>query len=351
MRGIIEINLKILENNLKYFKSRAGGEVKNACVVKANAYGHGLREVVKATENLADYYVVATVEEGLEVRRVTATPTLLLCPLSNEEIAVCIENKLEMSIGSIDDAERIISVSENMRTGAYVHFCVDTGMNRMGFKDEKSLYKSINRVKNCRTVTIKGAYSHFFDGKNEAVTIGQFNTFRRFTRDFNKTVIRHISATDGFSYEKYRLDMCRIGIGLYGYECKEVEPCLAVRSYVARVAEVKKGETVGYGGRFKAEKDEIIATISMGYGDGLPRSFTDGFILIGGKKRQVVGNICMDYCFAIVDRSVKAGDEAVLIGKQGTEVQTAEEIAEKCGTISYEILTGLKRFERLYMDD
>ena len=331
MRGIIEINLKILENNLKYFKSRSGGEVKIACVVKANAYGHGLKEVVKATENLADYYVVATVEEGLEVREITAKPTLLLCPLSTEEITVCIENKLEMSIGSIDEAERIISVSENMNTGAYVYFCVDTGMNRMGFKDEKSVYKSINRVKNCRTATIKGVYSHFFDGKNEEVTGRQFAEFTRLASNFDKTVIRHISATDGFAYEKYRLDMCRIGIGLYGYESEEVEPCLAVKSYVARVAEVKRGETVGYGGRFKAEKDEIIATISMGYGDGLPRSFTGGFILIGGKKRKVVSNICMDYCFAIVDRSVKAGDEAVMIGKQGAEVQTAEEIAEKCG--------------------
>lgn len=350
MRGIIEINLKILENNLKYFKSRSGGKVKIACVVKANAYGHGLKEVVKATENLADYYVVATVEEGLEVRGVTATPTLLLCPLSIEETAVCIENKLEMSIGSIDDAERIISVSENMRTGAYVHFCVDTGMNRMGFKDEKSLYKSINRVKICRTATIKGVYSHFFDGKNKEVTGRQFAEFTRLASNLDKTVIRHISATDGFSYGKYRLDMCRIGIGLYGYECEEVEPCLAVRSYVARVAEVKRGETVGYGGRFKAEKDEIIATVSMGYGDGLPRSFTGGFILIGGKKRKVAGNICMDYCFTIVDRSVKTGDEAVVIGRQGDEIQTAEEIAEKCGTISYEILTGLKRFKRKHIE-
>ena len=350
MRGIIEINLKILENNLKYFKSRSGGKVKIACVVKADAYGHGLKEVVKATENLADYYVVATVEEGVEVRGITAKPILLLCPLSTEEIAVCIENKLEMSIGSIDEAERIISISENMNTGAYVHFCVDTGMNRMGFKDEKSFYKLINKVKNCRTATIKGVYSHFFDGKNEEVTGRQFARFSEFVSNFDKTVIRHISATDGFAYEKYRLDMCRIGIGLYGYESEEVEPCLAVKSYVARVAEVKKGETVGYGGRFKAGKDEIIATVSMGYGDGLPRSFSGGFILIGGKKRKVVGNICMDYCFAIVDRSVKAGDEAVLIGKQGTEVQTAEEIAEKCGTISYEILTGLKRFKRKYIE-
>ena len=350
MRGIIEINLKILENNLKYFKSRVGGEVKIACVVKANAYGHGLKEVVKATENLADYYVVATVEEGVEVRKITAKPTLLLCPLNTEEIAVCIENELEMSIGSIDEAERIISVSENMNTGAYVHFCVDTGMNRMGFKDKKSLYKSINRVKNCRTATIKGVYSHFFDGKNEEVTGRQFAGFSRHASNFDKTVIRHISATDGFAYEKYRLDMCRIGIGLYGYECEGVEPCLAVKSYVARVAEVKKGETVGYGGRFKAEKDELIATVSMGYGDGLPRNFSGGFILIGGKKRKVIGNICMDYCFAIVDQSVKAGDEAVLIGKQGTEVQTAEEIAEKCGTILYEILTGLKRFKRKYIE-
>ena len=221
----------------------------------------------------------------------------------------------------------------------------------MGFKDEKSLYKSINRVKNCRTVTIKGVYSHFFDGKNEEITDRQLAKFSEFTKNFDKTVIRHISATDGFSYENYRLDMCRIGIGLYGYKCEGVEPCLAVRGYVARVAEVKKGETVGYGGRFKAEKDELIATISMGYGDGLLRNFSGGFILIGGKKRKVVGHICMDYCFAIVDRSVKTGDEAVLIGEQGTEVQTAEEIAEKCGTISYEILTGLKRFERLYTDD
>lgn len=350
MRGIIEINLKILENNLKYFKSRSGGKVKIACVVKADAYGHGLKEVVKATENLADYYVVATVEEGVEVRGITAKPILLLCPLSTEEIAVCIENKLEMSIGSIEEAERIISVSENMNTGAYVHFCVDTGMNRMGFKDEKSLYKSINRVKNCRTATIKGVYSHFFDGKNEEVTGRQVASFLEFASNFDKTVIRHISATDGFAYEKYRLDMCRIGIGLYGYENEEVEPCLAVKSYVARVAEVKRGETVGYGGRFKAKKDEIIATVSMGYGDGLPRNFSGGFILIGGKKRKVVGNICMDYCFAIVDQSVKTCDEAVLIGKQGTEVQTAEEIAEKCGTISYEILTGLKRFKRKYIE-
>ena len=118
---------------------------------------------------------------------------------------------------------------------------------------------------------------------------------------------------------------------------------------VARVAKLKKGETVGYGGSFVANEDCFVATVSAGYADGVPRAFTGGEVLIGGKRRRVVGNVCMDYCFALADKAVKTGDEVVFIGSQVSETLTAEDMARSSGTISYEILTGVKRFKKIYI--
>ena len=200
-------------------------------------------------------------------------------------------------------------------------------------------------------MTIKGVYSHFFDGENKARNEKQYEKFLSFLKlgDENFSgAIKHISSTAEFVEEKYRFDMVRFGIGIYGYGAAGVKPCLTLKSYVSRVAKVKKGETVGYGGKFIAEKDCYIATVSAGYGDGILRSFSGGNVLVGGKRRKIVGSVCMDYCFALVDKSVKAGDEVVFIGSQGGKTLTAEDMANACGTISYEILTGLKRFERVY---
>ncbi len=351
MRGKIGINLKNLVYNFDLLKSKLPAGVLAAAVVKADAYGHGERDVVGALENSADYFVTATLDEAERAREITAKPILCLARITGKEIGRCILKRIEISVSSPLELNEIICASEDMNVSAYVHICLDTGMNRMGIKTEKGLYKSVNAVKSCRTVTIKGVYSHFFDGENKARNEKQYEKFISFLKlggEAFSGAIKHISSTAEFIEKKYCFDMVRFGIGIYGYGAADVKPCLTLKSYVSRVAKVKKGETVGYGGKFIAEKDCYIATISAGYGDGIPRSFTGGTVLIGGKRRKIVGNVCMDYCFALADGSVKAGDEVVFIGSQGNKTLTAEDMANTCNTISYEILTGFKRFEKIY---
>lgn len=363
MRGIIEINLKNLTDNVNYFKKNLPSGARLAAVVKADAYGHGAAEVVKAIRENVDYFVTASAEEAEEVRELTKKPVLCLAALSESEATRCVLKGIEISVSSESDVRILAAISERTGVCAYVHICVDTGMNRMGIKGEKAAYKLINNVFSCKNLSIKGVYSHFFDCSDSMKTSEQFAAFCRVAKFVPENAIRHIAATEGFFDKNYVLDMVRIGIGLYGYEEKEtkheaenlkpvtsnLKPVMSLKSYVARVAKIKKGETVGYGGRFEATEDCYVATISAGYGDGVPRSFTGGNVLIGGKKRKIVGNICMDFCFALADKNVKVGDEVVFFGRQGGEILTAEDMANTCGTISYEILTGVKRYEKVYI--
>lgn len=349
MRGYIEVNLKNVLFNCEFVKNRLPVGVKLAAVVKADAYGHGAEKVVKTIDEKVDYFVVATVEEGEEVREITKKPILCLSPFSDGELKRCILKKIETSVSSEDDLKRIIRASEDMNIKAYVHLCVDTGMNRMGIKTEKCAYKLINSANLCRTVAIKGVYSHFFDGENKETDEKQATVFRKVAGKFGADTIRHMAATDTCLNENYRFDMVRLGIGLYGYGIIGLKPCMSFKSRVARVCRIKAGETVGYGGKFVAKKDCFSATISAGYADGVPRSFTGGEVLIGGKRRKIIGSVCMDYCFALVDGSVSVGDEAVFIGEQSGEELTAEDMAKSCKTIPYEILTGVKRFEKIYI--
>lgn len=364
MRGIIEINLKNLNDNLNYFKKNLPRGARLAAVVKADAYGHGAVGVVKAIREKVDYFVTASAEEAEEVRELTKKPILSLASLSESEATRCVLKGIEISVSSESDVRMLAAISERTGVCAYVHICADTGMNRMGIKGEKPAYRLINGVLSCKNLSIKGVYSHFFDCSDKKKTGKQFAAFCKAAKLVPQNAVRHIAATEGFFDKNYVLDMVRIGIGLYGYgEQKpqgatkmpkhavgKLKPVMSLKSYVARVAKIKKGETVGYGGRFEATEDCYVATVSAGYGDGVPRSFTGGNVLIGGKKRKIVGNICMDFCFALADKNVKAGDEVVFFGRQGGEILTAEDMADACGTISYEILTGVKRYERVYIN-
>lgn len=349
MRGYIEVNLKNVLSNCKFVKKRLPVGVKLAAVVKADAYGHGARRIAETLEEKVDYFVVATVGEGEEVREITKKPILCLSPFSDKELKRCILKRIETSVSCEDDLKRIIRASEYMNIKAYVHLCVDTGMNRMGIKTEKSAYKLINSASLCRTVAIKGVYSHFFDGGNGDINEEQAERFDKIAEKFGADTIKHMAATDTCLNENYRFDMVRLGIGLYGYGIIGLKPCMSFKSRVARVCRIKAGETVGYGGKFVAKKNCFSATISAGYADGVPRSFTGGEVLIGGKRRKIIGSVCMDYCFALVDGSVSVGDEVVFIGEQSGEVLTAEDMAKPCKTIPYEILTGVKRFEKIYI--
>ena len=243
MRGKIGINLKKLVYNFDLLKSRLPANVLSAAVVKADAYGHGEREVIKALENSADYFVTATLEEAERAREITAKPILCLARITGKEIGRCILKKIEISVSSPRELDGIICASEDMNVSAYVHICLDTGMNRMGIKNEKPVYKSINALKLCRTVTIKGVYSHFFDGENKERNEKQYKKFMSFLKlggEVFSGAIKHISSTAEFIEEKYCFDMVRFGIGIYGYGAAGVKPCLTLKSYVSRVVKGAK---------------------------------------------------------------------------------------------------------------
>ncbi len=370
MRGIIEINLKNLTENFYFFRKKLHQSVLIAAVVKANAYGHGLKEVVSALRERADYFIVATFEEALLTREHTERPVLCLSPLRGEEIVIAAFKNIDIIFSSEQDIDEIICRTENMRIPIHVHMCVDTGMNRMGIKSEKTAYKLINRVISCKNIKLTGVFSHYFDAENKQrreTQTGQFNSFLHFadmalesgeTNFGGKTdkkggctrrYLAHIAATEAAFCYNSLFSMVRIGIGLYGYGVSGVKPCMSVKSYVSRVEKVKKGEFVGYNGAFQAKEDCFVVTISAGYGDGIFRSFSGGEVLINGRRRKIIGNVCMDYCFALSGKETKAGDEVVFIGEQGGDVLTAEDMAKACGTISYEILTGFKRFPVKYI--
>ena len=371
MRGIIEVNLKNLTDNFCFFREKLPQSVSVAAVVKANAYGHGLKEVVRALSEKADYFIVATFEEALLAREHTEKRILCLSPLRGEEIVVSVFKNIDIIISSERDLDEIICKTENMRIPTCVHMCVDTGMNRMGIKSEKAAYKLINRIKSHKNIKLEGVFSHFFDAENKQrreMQTKRFNGFLRFIdcaledgenrsdKQTDKTAdgcggayLAHIAATEAALCCNSLYSMVRIGIGLYGYGVSGVKPCMSVKSLVSRVEKVKKGEYVGYNGAFIATKDCFVATVSAGYGDGICRSFSGGEVLINGRRRKIIGNVCMDYCFALTDKETKAGDEVVFIGEQGGDILTAEDMAKACGTISYEILTSFKRFPVKYI--
>ena len=370
MRGIIEVNLKNLAENFEFFRKKLPQNVLIAAVVKTNAYGHGLKEVVVALREKADYFIVATFEEALLTREYAEKPVLCLSPLRGEEIVIAAFKNIDVILSSEQDVNEIIYRTENMRIPIHVHMCVDTGMNRMGIKSEKTAYKLINRIKSYKNIKLTGMFSHYFDAENKQRREMQARQFDRFLyfadmalesgennsgerTDGKKShtceYLSHIAATEAVFCYNSLYSMVRIGIGLYGYGVSGVKPCMSVKSYVARVEKVKKGEFVGYNGAFMAKEDCFVATISAGYGDGIFRSFSGGEVLINGRRRKIIGNVCMDYCFALAGKETKAGDEVVFIGEQGGDVLTAEDMAKACGTISYEILTSFKRFPVKYI--
>ncbi len=221
-------------------------------------------------------------------------------------------------------------------------------MNRIGVKDMQQAANLCDMCNLCG-VKITGVFSHLYDCANDEISARQLQKFKELSRVFSKTAIRHLSASGRAADPNYAFSAVRLGIGLYGYGENFVSPCMCVTGEVVRNVRLKRGESVGYGGNFVAEKPTFVATVSVGYADGLLRSYTGGEVIINGKKRKIIGRVCMDYCFVEVDCDVRAGDEVIFIGESGNQKITAEDMAKKVGTISYEVLTGFKRLKKRYI--
>lgn len=354
----IEVSLKQLLKNIRVLQKFMGKSLY--CLpLKANAYGHGLHAVAKLAEKAGiDYLAVAHLSEGVQLRMAgIQLPILILSPVHENEVSVLVDHDLEFSISSKEQAESIRKKISKKK--CRVHLRIDTGMQCTGIHPQhvKKLLSYFEREKCFELV---GVYSHLAtaDKPMDLFARKQIDIFKGL--DFsNKSLIQHICNSGGMLFFiDAHLDMVRPGLATFGYlpdpyEDKiAVAPCFSLKAKVSYSKIVQKGERISYGHTYKVSKTSRIITIPVGYGDGYLRTLSNkGFILLRGKRFPIVGSICMDqFMVNVGDMEVKVGEEAVLIGKQGNQEISIQEIARLAETIPYEVLCLFnERIPRFYI--
>ncbi|MBN1115200.1 MAG: alanine racemase [Oligoflexia bacterium] len=352
---VIEINLHAIENNIKKINDASRGK-ELLGVVKANAYGHGEIQIAKALCELGVSKLgVARVDEGVRLREQGIEGELLVLGGAEEnEYEALLNYDLVPVVYSDSMAEKLNKYLNFRNETAPVHIKFDTGMHRLGLPYEQH-EKYIKRFRDFRHLEVRGIMSHFVDaGIKECewskLQISRFETIL----DSWKKIFQvlpcdiHIENTAGFS--NFNLDftnMARLGIAIYGYGMNSLCPVLRLHSVVKDIKELKKDETVSYGGWFRAPQDMKVAVIPVGYGDGFMRQNRKGAVIINGEKAPIVSVVCMDYFMVDVSGipSAKLGDRVTIIG----EDNPANYWAGVSGTIVYEVLTLLNpRIRRIY---
>ena len=364
-RSIAEIDLSVIKENYKIYKARTDVD-RVIAVIKANAYGHGDVEVARALSEIgAEYFAVANINEGIRLRKNGISGDILILGYTPTSFTDLLrEYKLEQTIVS---EEHLSEIENRGKDGVSYHIALDLGMKRIGIHCD-DLEKTVRKIKNAaKALKIKGIFTHFPSAdSNDSASI---ELTERMISDFD-TVCEGLdgigidcfhcqNSAAGLAYSSKYANTARLGITLYGYPPSGaveipagIKPALTWKSLVCRVFTVTKGESIGYGRSFFADRDMRVATVTTGYADGYPRALSNvGKIIINGSRCPIVGRICMDMMMADVTDAPKvaAGDTAVLIGRSGDENITAEHIASCADTISYEILTGISsRVKRVY---
>jgi len=383
-----EIDLNAIKSNLNAIKSKVGNR-KIIAVVKANAYGHGAIPVARAIVEQADMFAVAAVEEAIELREAGITlPILnLYCILPDQAEAV-LKYEITQTVCKLSTCEALSDCAKRMGDVAKVHIKVDTGMNRIGvhYSEAVGFVKQVRALANLR---VEGIFTHFssadeadksythlqlerfnnlwktipseqgkgkqFDGC--PTSVGENSPLKRDVLDF---LIHSANSPAILDLPSAYFDAVRPGLILHGvYPSDEVsrsiplKPALSLKTRVIHLKNVGHGESISYNRKYTTPAPTKIATLSLGYADGYRTSLRNlGEALIRRIRAPVVGTICMDKIMCDVGHipDVEIGDEVVLIGKQGDDEITADEVAQKAGTISYEIFCGLgRRVERVYI--
>ncbi|MBK9097963.1 MAG: alanine racemase [bacterium] len=363
----VEVDLKVLADNFKAIKAHVG-KSKMMPVLKANAYGHGLVRVAQLYEELkADYLGVAVVEEGILLREMgIKIPILVLGGVWGNQIPLFLKNNLTITASSIDKLKQIDETAGQMKKKAIVHLKIDTGMERIGVHYYNS-EKFLDAAFSYKNIFVEGIYSHFATAESDDLTFAklQLERFNEVLEHFNKhsikSTIKHIANSGAILQQpEANFDMVRPGIMLFGvYPSKNikkaipVKPALTWKSLVVYFKVIKAGNAVGYGLTWKPDHNIRAVTVPVGYGDGYFRSMSrKAKVLLNGKLYPVVGNISMDQIVVNIENdSAYNSDEVLLLGTDGKNSITAEDLAEWAGTIPYEILTNINtRVPRIYLD-
>ena len=371
-----EIDLDAAENNFNVIRSQLKKETKLCCVIKADGYGHGALSLAKLYEKIgADYFAVSNIEEALQLRQNGIKLPVMILGFTNPECAKLLaDNDIEQSVFSLEYAKELNKFAEESDVKIKIHLKLDSGMGRIGFcckhgESDKKALEDAAQACSLKNIIPYGVFTHFAvadeaeEGKD--YTLKQYSAFTsaiEYLKDNHgiEFKIRHCSNSAAiFDYPELQLDMVRAGIVLYGsapsgkVSCPNIKGVMSLKAVVSMVKTLMPGDSVSYGCTYTADKETVLATVPLGYADGFWRSNLDkANFIIKGKKVPLVGRVCMDQLMIDVSDipDVKMGDEVIIMGQEGNEVITAEDIAGLNNTISYEILCAVgKRVPRYYI--
>ena len=365
---VMEINLNALLNNFHFFRSLIKPEVKIMVMVKAFSYGSGSFEIANLLQfHNIDYLAVAYADEGTELRKAGITLPIMVMNPEENAFDLMIYHQLEPEIYSfniLDKLEKAIKdniIPDNKPIG--IHIKIDSGMRRLGF-EEDDIDELIQRIKKNKKIMIRSVFSHLAasdesvhdDFTHQQVNLFE-NTSKKITAAFDFPILLHILNSAGISrFPEYHYDMVRLGIGIYGVASdKNLQPHLenvsSLKTTISQIKKIKKGESIGYNRNHFAQEDMIIATIPIGYADGLDRRLSNGkgILKVNGQDAPVVGNICMDMCMIdITTLDAKEGDTIVVFGDENP----ISELAKSLESIPYEVLTSVsRRVKRVYFQE
>ena len=356
----IEVDLKAIQHNFRQVRRYVAPHVKVLAVIKANAYGHGLLPVARAlVEAGADFLAVASVVEAVALRRAGVTGKILVFgQLLPEEAPLVVENGLVQSVGDLASVKALSRAASLQEKQVSIHLEVDTGMGRYGVWHEEvvSLFR---RLVELPGLTPDGIFTHLSSaGQNVQATEEQLSRFTQLIQRLERARLpiglKHVANSVGLiRFPAAHWDLVRTGLLIYGASpIKEKEeghtldlrPALTMKSRVRFLKTIQPGQTVSYGGTYRAERPTVVATVPVGYAHGYTRALSNkAELLVRGMRASVIGKITMEDLMCDVTQipHVQIGDEVVLIGGQGKESVTAEELALHARTIPYEILVGL----------
>ncbi len=356
-----EIDRSALIHNFKLIKENSGGS-RVMAVVKADAYGHSVRDVAPLLqENGADMFAVSNIDEAMTLRECGIVKPVLILGYTPTELAKKLaDNRIIQCVYSNEYAKSLSECAVRDNVSVSVHIKLDTGMGRIGFDcrdDSLSGIKDAIAAARLDSIDVKGVFTHFAVSdrtkqEEDGFTDSQYNRFLEAVKLFKEAgfddIDRHCCNSAAFCLDSDKhYDICRPGIILYGLTPSadlkldiDFKPVMTVKSVVSMVKKIKAGDTVSYGRTFVAEKDMTVATVTAGYADGYPRALSNkGRVIIRGKSAPIIGRVCMDQLSVDVSGidGVVQGDEVILFGNE----LPVEEIAELCGTINYEIVCGI----------
>lgn len=368
---ILEVNLNAVVDNLNYFRSFLKPDTKMVCMIKADAYGAGAVEIAKTLqEHRVDYLAVAVADEGVALRKAGITANIMVMNPEMTAFKTLFDYELEPEVYSFRLLDALVRAARKEGiTGMPVHIKLDTGMHRLGFNDE-DIPELIRRLKDQQAVIPRSVFSHFVGSDSEDFNEFSARQFELFTKGadqlqaaFSHHILRHMDNSAGIEhFPERQMDMCRLGIGLYGVDPWPTHGALhgegsglqcvsTLKTTILQLRHVPAGDSVGYSRRTILERDSVIGAIPIGYADGLNRRLGNrhGYCLVNGQRAEYVGNICMDV--AMIDVTgipCKEGDMVEIFGDN----LPVSELAARLETIPYEVLTAVSnRVKRVYFKE